>query len=273
MRVSACAAALAVAAALLAASWSLPADAQWLDHGDNAALLTKAGAASKAVPVTAEESLSSHSCPDKPFPISVVYPQGFDGNGPVDLAVKALADRFLAEAISTGEEALADLDGCDGLEYYQYSVGSLPAELPGKAYSVLWRRDSNTGGAHPVFDYVSQTLKADGTELLASDLFPDPAKSLPLLWKRIFADTCAKGNGTAASYYGSPECGSQAPPLPEALVPGATLDGLGHALLTTQGLILNLDPYEGWSWADGEMAVEIPTADLIAMGADPKLWQ
>jgi hypothetical protein len=142
-----------------------------------------------------------------------------------------------------------------------------------KASSVLFEWEAYYGGAHSVFGYVSLNLRPDGKELAASDLFGDPSVSIPHFWAKIFREGCSGGKASAPSFYGSPVCSDAVPPLPYMLTPDATLDGMGHALLTPQGLTVSLDPYEAWSWAEGQFVLEISKEDLAGMGADTGFWQ
>ncbi|MDR1079565.1 MAG: DUF4163 domain-containing protein [Deltaproteobacteria bacterium] len=235
--------------------------------------LQNAAAPEGVISVTAEERLATSVCPGVAIPIKVAYPQGFDAGGPVDKAVKAKTDSMMARAKTDAEEYAEKPEECDPLSNASYGLNSTAYRISSKAHSVLFIWDQYMGGAHPVYGYVSMNLAADGTELTAANLFTDPAKSLPLLWERIYRSTCSGDHETAPSYYGSPACSKDAvPALPEPLAPGSTLDVMGHATLTSLGLTINLDPYDAWSWAEGPVRLDIPKADLVTMGADPALW-
>jgi hypothetical protein len=264
------------AAAALAAVASLPASAQWAEL-TGLEFISLADRPAGSAPVTVNEGLTSRACPGTPFPLTMTYPQGLDAGGPADRAVAALAGRFLAEGKAVAEEYLAEIDGegCPGsFEYAAYKVEGTPFAVSRKAFSVLFGMYSNTGGAHPSYWYVSQNLLPDGTELGVGRLFPDPARSLPLLWERIYWDSCSRGEPTAPAYYDAPGCGRAVPPLPSKLRPGAvSLDGLGHAVLTSMGLAVSLNPYEAWYWARGPLFIDVPKDELLRIGADPELWR
>ncbi|MDR1314425.1 MAG: hypothetical protein LBQ12_12230 [Deltaproteobacteria bacterium] len=262
----------AAIAAAIALSQAGPLSAQWIEP-EEGTFFAKAARPEGLSPVASQESVTAGNCPQSAFPVRASYPQGFDGGGPVDQAVKAKAGEFFSNAVKEAEDFLKGLETCVALEYLEYDLASGPFKPSSKAFSVLFLWNVNTGGAHPSFGYASMNLGPDGRELTAAGLFADPAKSLPLLWARIVKDTCTGGHETAPSYYGSPECPGAAATLPSQLAPDATLDGMGHAVLTSLGITFNLDPYDGWSWAEGPVNLDIPKDDLVAMGASPELWE
>jgi hypothetical protein len=261
---------------LAAEDGSPPADPASMDAKS---FLDSAARAEGATVTADRDELASPACPGTPYRLAAFYPQGLDGGGPLDQAVKAAADGLMADARQGSEDLARDPGDCGAFAHAGYSVGSRAFVLPGKVTSVLFNYDQSSGGAHPSYGYKSVNLVPAGpggeaaAELLASGLFPDPARSLPLLWARIFRDTCAMGNDTAPGFYGAPACSGPAPPLPDQLTPSSTLDGMGHAVLTSLGLTVSLDPYECWSWATGPVRLDISKDDLVGMGASPDFWQ
>jgi hypothetical protein len=273
MRFTLTAAMALVAAFAFAAVLAMPLSAQeatapgkaFLDTADRPAGVTE---------FTAEEEIIAQQCPGVPYRLKAAYPTGLDKGGPLDKAVKSQVDKLLAETKAEAEDFLKEPGICDQLKDSYYNLSVSAYKVSAKAVSVFYSWEQYSGGAHPTHGYLSSVLGPDGQELTASNLFTDPAKSLPLFWERIYRSTCAMGHETAASYYGSPDCAAgTVPPLPEQLTPTSTLDGLGHAVITNLGLTISLDPYDGWSWADGDVTLDIPKADLIKMGADPELWK
>jgi hypothetical protein len=299
MRLSTSLAALAAAICLTAAYSDTPLLAQW-DIMDVSEYAKSAPRPRGATPKTDREMVNEKGC--SPFNYTVTYPLGMDGGGPVDKAVSALAARFMAKAKAEGEEAVLRFGPCDkgdedgdeaqgedsGYagsaqgEEDDFSEGSLftryvssPYRVSGKAYSVLFYWSKYLGGAHMTMGYASTNLMADGTEITLGKLFPDPAKSLPLLWEAVYRGYC-DSNSFPPNYYGGSDlsCGADVPPLPDPLKsPEATLDAAGHMLLTSLGLSVHLGPYEAYSFAEGPQFRDIPKEELLRMGADPNIWQ
>ncbi|MDR1314427.1 MAG: DUF4163 domain-containing protein [Deltaproteobacteria bacterium] len=267
-------AAAALSAALPLVFWSGVLSAQWMEV-DAQSFLGRADRSGALLAVKAEALSYSKSCPKAFFRSTVVYPQGFDDGGPVDRAVKAKADEYYRDG--SGQESFMDQEyeirqDCESLEdTYYNNVQSSPYRVSPKIVSVLFLTDSYTGGAHMQLITEVMNLVPDGRPVLVSDLFPNQARSLQLFWERIARDACV-GRDTVPNFYGGAACGTS-PPLPEPLQPGGgALEGLGGALLTQLGLTINLDPDMAWSFAEGELTLDIPKNDLIAMGASPELW-
>jgi hypothetical protein len=282
MRIAPSAAALAATVALsatvaLAATDSLPDHAKWATY-DQSAFLTHGARPAGATPASAEERMSSLSCPATALTITMTYPQGFDSGGPVDRAMAAFAGRRMAEFKAEVEEVLSEPNVCSGeipVEDYFHTIGSAPYGVSGKAFSALFTMYRYSGGNHPSYYYTPLNLLPDGTELTVGRLFPDPARSLPLLWERVYRDSCSREVApTAPLYYGGAPCGPAVPPTPPQMGSGASsLDVLGHATLTSMGLTISLDPYEAWYWAAGPLFIDVPKDNLLQMGADPGLWR
>jgi hypothetical protein len=135
---------------------------------------------------------------------------------------------------------------------------------------------------NPSFDYWSAIYDVSEARLLTiDDLFPDRALSLPLFWNAAAQAFCqAAGSPGAAlpAFYGyrgsCPGPDSEEPlELPEALRSSdLTLPDLGFPLLTPEGLVLHLNPYQGWGLAMGPAKVTIGIGALREMGANMALW-
>jgi hypothetical protein len=227
-----------------------------------------------AAPVLEERRALPPSCPGFPFVYSVSYPQRLDAGGPADLAVQTRARAMLDAAGRDAEDYVKEDYPCDAEMESETRWTSSPYKASGKALSVLYVMYSMAAGAaHPNMTYASQNLLADGTEITLGRLFPDAAKSLPLLWKTVFEGYCKLGQDTAPSIYGSGECKAGPGDLPDPLKdPAGTLDAAGHMVLTSKGLTVNLDAYEAYFHAFGPQSLDIPKDALTAMGADPSLW-
>ncbi|MDR1314430.1 MAG: DUF4163 domain-containing protein [Deltaproteobacteria bacterium] len=267
-------AAAALSIALVAAFWTAELPAQWLEV-EAQSFLGMADRSGAPLAVKAEALSYSKSCPKAFFRSTVVYPQGFDGGGPVDQAVKAKADQYYREGSgmeSFMEQEYEVYEDCERLEDTYYSnVQSSPYRVSPKTVSVLFVDEGYTGGAHGSIASQVMNLFSDGRAIAVSDLFPNQARSLQLFWERIMRDSCV-GHDTVPSFYGGGQCGTSLP-LPDPLKPGGeNLDALGGAVLTPLGLTIHLDPYAAWSFAEGTFTLDIPKNDLVAMGASPGLW-
>ncbi|MDR1314429.1 MAG: DUF4163 domain-containing protein [Deltaproteobacteria bacterium] len=267
-------AAAALSIALAAAVWTAELPAQWLEV-EAQSFLGRADRSGAPLAVKAEALSYSKSCPKAFFRSTVVYPQGFDGGGPVDQLIKAKADE--AYRVGSGQESFMEEEyeirqDCQSLEdTYYHDVKSSPYRVSPKIVSVLFLTESYTGGAHMQFLTEVMNLFPDGRPVLVSDLFPNRARSLQLFWERIMRDSCV-GHETVPTFYGGGQCGTFPPSPFQDTMGGATLDSLGGAVLTQLGLTINLDPYMAWSFGEGPFTLDIPKNDLIAMGASPEIW-
>lgn len=136
--------------------------------------------------------------------------------------------------------------------------------------------------AHPSTSYetFNYDLKA-GRELAISDIFiPSKAeRGLRALWAEVAKGWCAYNEYKRLPDfynmdYETDWCASTIKaPLPKALAENPeSLAYLGNAFLTEAGLALQLDAYQGWSYADGPSRLVISKSDMIRLGAKPGLW-
>jgi hypothetical protein len=235
--------------------------------------LRRAAAPGGVTMETVEERLESPGCPGVAIPMKVTYPRGIDDGGPADGAVESRVAAMIEQSKADYAGLEAGPDGCEAFSGAGIDLYAAVYRLSSGAHSVLLYLDALAEGSRSVLGYVSINLSADGEELTAEDLFPDPAKSLPLLWEAIWQGTCTEELGTGPGYYGSPACpAGAAPALPDSLAPEATLDDMGHAVLTSLGLVISLGPDDGLPEDVESIRLDISKASLLEMGADPELW-
>ncbi|MDR0548337.1 MAG: hypothetical protein LBI10_02835 [Deltaproteobacteria bacterium] len=242
-------------------------------------------------------------CPRLGFSIVVSFPTS-TGNEAVDkLILDDFSQRFATKKAdnvkalkelecpapkpatpAAGEEELEEEDE----ELEADSIINFQAFAPGPGFlSVIYQDfDSPIFAAHPSTSFFSQTyLIGQGRVMNIKDLFPDPAKSAPLLWAYLAPKWCeqshALGNeaDSIPNFYTNGEndlTSCQAAKLSQ--VPARlkkadlALADLGNPVFTPEGAFLNLGAYDGWSYADGPASLEIPKAELLKMGANPAIW-
>lgn len=125
--------------------------------------------------------------------------------------------------------------------------------------SVLFRESRSGGGAHGNWTYRCLSLDLEnGRELTLADLFADADSAQPLVGARVLAAL-----GSRRSLSG----GAQ------DLVPEDVDVSMDRIALTPEGLRIVYAPYEMGSYADGEFILDIPKAELLRMGAEPRFWQ
>ncbi|MDR1308998.1 MAG: hypothetical protein LBL95_03730 [Deltaproteobacteria bacterium] len=102
------------------------------------------------------------------------------------------------------------------------------------------------------------------------------SEAIPRLWDYMAKGWCVVSpHGTLPSFYELPDSKrlSGNPPLPRALrAARVPFSALGKVILTPEGMTVSLDPYEGWSFADGPSSLDIPRNVLLRLGADRGLW-
>ncbi|MDR1082041.1 MAG: hypothetical protein LBQ79_14045 [Deltaproteobacteria bacterium] len=221
--------------------------------------------------------IQSPECRSRPLGLEAVYPQGIDGGGQVDRAVQAVTSALLADAMEAGEKLassgkLCDYPGPLKVLYRGRPYRSSPS--PGSLSSVLFIAETYRGAGRGSVWYGTLNLLPDGSELTVGMLFPDPDSSLDKLWNATYGGFCENGNPMAPAFYGSQRCGAGDPPRPAKFAPAsASLDSVGHALVTSLGLTLILAPEEAWNWPDGPAWLDIPKEKMVEMGADPGIWK
>jgi hypothetical protein len=223
--------------------------------------------------------------------VGLTYPVGV-GSPDLDksLADAAQADfeGYLKEQLEQCPEIL-DTNASPTVQHRK----TFRATLAGKRYlSLLFTYFKNIPyAAHPettisaiIYDLTTQK------PVEFADIFADPQKSLPGLWDLVAKGWCAQGHGSLPSYYGPEEtniaCGSETPPLPEkfqadpttlsaldevTLTP--TLSALGEVTLTPEGLTIEINAYEAWSYAAGIGRLDITKNALINLGAKKEIWE
>ncbi|MDR1082040.1 MAG: hypothetical protein LBQ79_14040 [Deltaproteobacteria bacterium] len=272
--------AAALAAFTLAIAADGPARAQWTEDGISG-FAKKAARPPKASSDTARHRSVSPRCSKSHYDYEVSFPRAIDGGGPVDKAVAARANIFLTQArdnsgvFMSSSQVCGDYSPESSLASF-FKVSSSPYRVSSSASSVLFSVKSSMGGAEGSSGFASTNLLSDGTEITLERLFPEPEKSLPLLWASVYGGFCTDRSTMPAFYYFLPcvSGGGEIPPPPEPLKsPDATLDGAGHAVLTSLGLSVHLGDYETYTNMGDVEYLDIPKSDLLAMGADPKIWQ
>ncbi|MDR1312610.1 MAG: hypothetical protein LBQ12_02695 [Deltaproteobacteria bacterium] len=276
----AAAVAIAASAATLGAAGGGALPAPWTEDGLSG-FARDAARPPKASAETAKRRTASPSCSRSHYDYSVSFPRSMDGGGPVDKAVAALASDFMVQAredagvfMSFTRECGEDSPEASLASYFR--VTSSPYAVSGSSYSVLFSVSTMMAGSRGSKGYYAANLSADGTEITLGRLFPDPGGSLTALWESVYGGFC-RGHAKTPIIFDSLPCvppGEPAPPAPDSFVsPGEPLDGTGHALLTSLGLSLHLGDYESYSREEGVQYLDIPKADLLAMGADPAIWK
>ncbi|MDR2351908.1 MAG: DUF4163 domain-containing protein [Deltaproteobacteria bacterium] len=231
---------------------------------------------------TAEHAI----CPKKiELKTSMSYPQ-WTGNPKVDETIATKAATWIEDAKKQAIETLSDVNICpdhspdapiplDATVDYEY-FNSSPNFV-----SLLFTDSGFTGGAHGYLNYHSLNFNLEtGEEVKLSDLFPDTVNSLTLFFEYIYVNTCLGENNTSASIpnlYGDVPCDTTSkkvpPPPQEFLNNTKTLVDLGNLVLTKEGALINIDPYDAWSWAQGPFKLSITKNNLITMGAPASFWE
>jgi hypothetical protein len=216
-------------------------------------------------------------CPTQGYDISLSYPTGIGDEDLDEMNRDRFWEIFLEERDVAIENSQCPADPKEAAPGRSEFKLTFKADAPSPGYlSVLYEEFSfPAGAAHPNTELYSATyIIAEGRTMDLVDLFPDVKKSTPLFWAYLGPKWCALKKGTVPSFYGSGECPANGvPTLPEAYKgDDLILPDLGNPVLTPQGLTLNLGAYEAWSHADGPQTLTIPLAELVKIGADPKIW-
>jgi hypothetical protein len=207
-------------------------------------------------------------------PFRVSYPQGLDGGGPVDGYLAShgyLLERSFGAYL---EDQLSHAEDCGALSGAFMSFAGRPYRVSGKLTSVLFVEETEGIGGQGPLGYEAFNLTPGGVELTVSGLFLDPGRSLPVVLGRIYREVCAaEGVTSLPGIYGGLPCPAPGTPLPPPQLARAdsTADSLGHALVTPSGLTVNLSPTE--LGRSGPLFIDIPRAELEAMGANPEIWE
>ncbi|MDR2613532.1 MAG: hypothetical protein LBG06_12205 [Deltaproteobacteria bacterium] len=217
----------------------------------------------------------SPACPEAFTAVyRVAYPQG-TGSPLADLVIanfaRSLEGGFLTDTLNP---VLGARDLCDDKFVVTMETG-YEISVPSAGHlSVVFTAESYAGGAHPARRTSVLNFQGGGFLLDIAYLFPgDRDAGIDKFWGGLYRVTCAAGKGTMPSFYGGHPCqGDDAPPA------GAFRDGvkevadLGNLSFTPGGATVHLDPYDGWSWADGPQEFAFTKGELIGMGANPAVW-
>ncbi|MDR1110490.1 MAG: hypothetical protein LBP92_07320 [Deltaproteobacteria bacterium] len=228
--------------------------------------------------VTLRGTFPDPQCPALSNSVGLAYPIG--------IGARELERALGAEARASFSELAGNENGfCPepGEEFPSSRTSetrvSFTARAPGRNHlSILTTTYAfGIGAAHggSFSEAVTYDLRT-GERLELWDLFADPAEAVPRLWDYVAKGWCVVSpQGTLPSFYELPDskCFSGNHPLPKALgAARAPFSALGKVILTPEGMTVSLDPYEGWSFADGPSSLDIPRNVLLRLGADRELW-
>jgi hypothetical protein len=212
-----------------------------------------------------QHQLKSPTCPTDLVYITLEYPEN-TGSPTLDARLATeMAQKFRAARTEALELSCNDFDGCEG--------GCLPVGIeshyylqsPSSRYLSLFRVERFIGnfrrGRHHRgtvrYSFHNYDLR-DGRELALKDLFADGARSTPLFWEEVAAKLRESGNcPPARMLIGDRPAGAK-------LLPG-------DLLLSRQGATIAL--WNGSDRACAATAVDLPAARLVAIGANPGLWE
>jgi hypothetical protein len=224
------------------------------------------------------------TCPKEMITVSVSWPAG-SGNEELDSILKTEALETLLSVVAA-DSSFVSQEKCPspGGEEDRFKDVRLMYSATAASkdtLSLVWTYfEADPNAAHPNTTYRTENyLLSYLRPLEKNDVFPDPVKSLPLLWSYLAENWCAYGGGhpQMPDFYGLQNQGDCSDPkkipIPSVFeAPGTPLSQLGNPYFTSEGLGLILGPYEGWSYADGVSTLTIEKDVLIKMGADPNFW-
>ncbi|MDR1037604.1 MAG: hypothetical protein LBT40_13895 [Deltaproteobacteria bacterium] len=254
---------------------SVPAFSQW-DRRGSSSFDSRSFRPPGARPETVEEPVSPEGCLASPNRFGASFPQGLDGGGPVDAAVRARAVAFMERSRAEADAHFLKGGACTGPQapYARLTASPhlvSPYRDPQRVHSVMLLEDASPGGRPRSLCFQAVNLFPDGTELTVARLFPDPGKSLPRLWKKVREGYCSMGKNAMPAFFGSLPCGGDLS-VPPFFGPEATLDRLGHVTLSFMGLTFHLGESESWEPREGYHVLDIDLHEMIDTGADPELW-
>ncbi|MDL2316922.1 DUF3298 and DUF4163 domain-containing protein [Desulfovibrio sp. OttesenSCG-928-A18] len=204
------------------------------------------------------------------------YPQGLHPTLDGEIAIRAkllfdnACEEFLDAAETAAETALAeaaekdewaepaDNEGKAASPYF--GVTTYEITRPSERYAtVIYKYREYSGGAHSNWTYDARSYDLySGEELAFEDLFGDSARARPAVEERIGREIRAKKDKRGL----------------EVVLDAETINLRMHRIaLTAQGMRIIYAPYEMGSFAEGEFMVDIPSKDLIELGARPGLWK
>jgi hypothetical protein len=233
--------------------------------------------------LTTKKKVKSPDCPRKTLALAVSTPYGI-GLEELDQALARKHERDVENiqrmAFKTINQFCRSDFGANESTYdrtfeaYYPGGGSLSV-----IYNVLILYDT---AAHHSHDYEAFNFNLEtGKELTMGDLFlspPGAAEGLEGLWTMIASAWCRYNERKSIpNFYDMPDdtdwCANPAMiPLPKRLQGQPAMRDLGNAFLTPDGLELRLQPYDGWSYADGDAILVLDKKSLIRLGFNPALW-
>ncbi|MDR1312612.1 MAG: hypothetical protein LBQ12_02705, partial [Deltaproteobacteria bacterium] len=150
--------------------------------------------------------IEARECPSKPFGLEAFYPQGLDGGGPVDRAIKAYSSTLMADAREAGEslassERLCGFPGPAKVLLRGRPYRSSPS--PTSVASALFLVEAYRGGGGGSAWYGALNLLPDGRELTLEKLFPDPSKGLENLRAAACKTFCPAGPNPCPPFCGA----------------------------------------------------------------------
>jgi hypothetical protein len=204
--------------------------------------------------------------------LSVTYPEGMDGGGPLDSSAASQALALLGHIKASLEDAPApELCGEPGKAFQRITL--TPFAIGGGVSILLTVEASNGDGGPDLLTYGTVNLDPSARMIQMQALLPDP-ESRTLLWERLFAAACEDGRDSLPPDLGFLPCAPAAGPMPFAFTGPGPVNGAGNAIVTSLGLSFILPP-QGGQIGEGEeiLTVDIPAEELIGMGADPSYWR
>ncbi|MDR1870475.1 MAG: hypothetical protein LBS60_00875 [Deltaproteobacteria bacterium] len=210
-----------------------------------------------------EHQLVSPTCPTDLIYLVFKHPTN-TGGPPLDQRLaKEMAARFAEAQKWAQTQICADFFGCDGeclpvgLEIKHY------AHQSGPGYLSIFRVERLNGNKRQGYRLKGSTRYsfhnyrlADGGDLTLEEIFPEPAKSLPLFWAKVEKSLLARQKCPLTSYSINDHRVKTTVLAPNDLI----LSRLGATIALT-----------GRSPCQSQ-AVDIATPEMLAIGANPALW-
>jgi hypothetical protein len=229
-----------------------------------------------------KKTFKSPLCPqaDASFTYNISFPTE-TGSKAIDDDILAYAKNFYNETISS-KDSFSSIDVfCNSASGIQNQDTSWEAFRPSKGYlSILITESGYTGGAHEYVQYLTKNYNPNGSPMTVNDLFPkDTRSSLQKFYTYLHKAICSPPSpyweqGTMPSFYGSTPCkGSPNNNAKKFASQVKNLSDIGNPVFTELGLTINLVPYDGWSWAAGPVSFDIPSKEMVSMGANPSNWE
>jgi hypothetical protein len=212
-----------------------------------------------------EHQVRSEDCPTDLFFITLEYPAN-TGNPDLDEKLAGLArQKFEKAKIRAKELACNDFFGCAGLclpvgaEQMYFLYQSSPNNL---SVFLVDRFFGNFRGNRHVRGQVDYTFLnfeiSSGLEIGIRDIFPDSRRSVPLFWDLVDKILAKSNNCPSKNFLVSGRQAQRGELRPRDL------------LLSSQGATLAL--FSRRPGTCRSQALDIPSEDMIGIGANPILW-